>query len=56
MRTGLIGCVVLGSVTVADEARARPGGGEPVRAVQWTVDSGARRHPVPVPGDVRKGC
>ncbi|GIF04321.1 hypothetical protein [Actinoplanes siamensis] len=25
LRTGLIGCVVLGSVTVADEARAAPG-------------------------------
>ncbi|GAA4600501.1 hypothetical protein BJY16_003559 [Actinoplanes octamycinicus] len=52
VRTGLIGCVVLGSVTVADEARARPGSGEPVRAVRWTVDGA---HRPPLLGDLRGG-
>ena len=39
LRTGLIGFVVLGSVTVADEVRATPGLGVTTRTVwQWTVD------------------
>lgn len=39
LRTSLISCVLLGSVTVADEARATPGTGVTARTVwQWTVD------------------
>lgn len=37
LRTGLIGCVVLGSVTVTDEARATPAAVPAGTVWQWTV-------------------
>ncbi|GIF13020.1 hypothetical protein [Actinoplanes teichomyceticus] len=41
LRTGLIGFVVLGSVTVADEARATPGAGVAARTVGQRAVHGA---------------
>jgi hypothetical protein len=45
LRTGLIGFVVLGSVTVADEVRATPGAVVAVGTVwEWTMDGAPRSH------------